>query len=246
MPTLLLNGIVTSCTDYRDNDRILTLFTFERGRIDAKARNCRKPTAPLVACAQPFAFAEYELFYNRGRYTVNQYELKESFFALREDVERFSLASVATRLCQEAVQQEQPNEELFSLLYHTLSFLTYGDCAPSDILLCFLLRFLDIIGYCPTITRCAGCGRDLRQEARIYFSAARGGAVCPGCCQHDRQISKTALEAMRRILLKKDPELAEVRMKDELNREIGTALVRYLEHIFGADNRATVFLRQKY
>lgn len=244
MPSLILNGIVTGYTDYRDNDRILTLFTFEQGRIDAKARNCRKPSAPLLACAQPFTYGEFELFYNKNKYTVNQFELKESFFALREDIDRFSIASMATRLCQDAVQQEQPNEELFSLLYHVLSFLAYGQSDPVDLAICFLVRFYQIIGYCPTITNCVNCGRDLRADKQIYFSAARGGAVCLACSQNETRISKTALEAMRRMLLLMDGQMQSVVLKPELKKELLGILIRYSEQILGVENRAISHLKQ--
>ena len=50
MADLTLRGMVIRTVDYRDNDRILTLFTAEQGRVDAKARNCRKATSPLLAC----------------------------------------------------------------------------------------------------------------------------------------------------------------------------------------------------
>ena len=71
MPTELTQAIVTGYTDYRDEDRMLTLFSAERGRIDCKARNCRKPTSKLLSCAQPFVFGEFELFVNNERITVN-------------------------------------------------------------------------------------------------------------------------------------------------------------------------------
>ena len=62
MADLTLRGMVIRTVDYRDNDRILTLFTAEQGRVDAKARNCRKATSPLLACAQPFVYGEDQLF----------------------------------------------------------------------------------------------------------------------------------------------------------------------------------------
>lgn len=45
--------IVTGYTDYRDNDRMLSLFSAEKGRLDAKALSCRKATSPLLPAAQP-------------------------------------------------------------------------------------------------------------------------------------------------------------------------------------------------
>lgn len=38
MALITVNGIVTRYANYRDNDRILTLFTRERGLISAAAR----------------------------------------------------------------------------------------------------------------------------------------------------------------------------------------------------------------
>ena len=67
-----LNGIVLSYSDYRDNDRILTLLTIEKGRVDCKVRNCRKPTAPFLACSQLFVYGEYTIFTTKQRTTLNE------------------------------------------------------------------------------------------------------------------------------------------------------------------------------
>lgn len=49
MALITVNGIVTRYANYRDNDRILTLFTRERGLISAAARGCRRPKMPAFA-----------------------------------------------------------------------------------------------------------------------------------------------------------------------------------------------------
>ena len=139
MADLTLRGMVIRTVDYRDNDRILTLFTAEQGRVDAKARNCRKATSPLLACTQPFTYGEYQLFYHKNKYIVDQGEVLESFYPLREDVGRFAAASLCAALCLEGVQAEESSEAIFSLLYHTLSFLTYGENDPGDLTACFLV-----------------------------------------------------------------------------------------------------------
>ncbi|MBQ6236245.1 MAG: DNA repair protein RecO, partial [Clostridia bacterium] len=143
MPTELTEAIVTGYTDYRDDDRMLTLFSATRGRIDCKARNCRKPTSKLLSCAQPFVFGEFELFVNNDRVTVNGCDVRETFYPLREDVDRFMAASVCTQLCNSVIGQDASDESLFSLLYHVLSFLAYTDSEPKDLLIAFLLHFLD-------------------------------------------------------------------------------------------------------
>ena len=62
MALVCATGIVTRYVNYSENDRIISIFTIEQGRIDAKARGCRKPTSPLLPVAQPFVFGEFELY----------------------------------------------------------------------------------------------------------------------------------------------------------------------------------------
>ncbi|MBR5701921.1 MAG: DNA repair protein RecO, partial [Oscillospiraceae bacterium] len=112
MADLICRGMVIRTVDYRDNDRILTLFTAESGRVDAKARNCRKATSPLLACTQPFTYGEYQLFYHKNKYIIDQGEVLESFYPLREDVEKYAAASLCAALCLEGVQAEERNEDI--------------------------------------------------------------------------------------------------------------------------------------
>lgn len=242
MPTVCLNGIVTAYTDYRDNDRILTLFTSERGRMDCKARNCRKPTAPLLVCAQPFVYGEFEVYLSKDRATVNGCDVRETFYPLREDVDRFFTASCLTQLCNAAIEPESPNEPLFSLLYHTLSFLAYGESHPGDLLCAFLVRYLERIGYRPALTHCAGCLRDIRADEILFFSAQTGGAVCAACLHGGHRISKLALEAMRRILNLSDDELHKVVLKPETRAEILKACFFVCEEVLGRNDRAVLAL----
>ncbi|MBQ6892377.1 MAG: DNA repair protein RecO [Clostridia bacterium] len=242
MADLTLRGMVIRTVDYRDNDRILTLFTAEQGRVDAKARNCRKPTSPLLACTQPFAYGEYQLFYHKNKYIVDQGEVLENFYPLREDVGRFAAASLCAAMCLEGVQAEEGSREIFSLLYHTLSFLTYGENDPGDLTACFLIRFLSLAGFRPAITRCAVCGRDLREDPVIRFLPDRGGAVCAACSPVGRRIGKTALEAMRRMLLLDDDQLGRVKLKEELRAEILSHLLPYAKlYLPGIETTAALF-----
>lgn len=244
MPTELTQAIVTGYTDYRDDDRMLTLFSAERGRIECKARNCRKPTAKLLACAQPFVFGEFELFSNKDRVTVNGCDVRETFYPLREDVDRFMTASVCTQLCNGIIEQESSDEALFSLLYHTLSFLAYAESDPKDLLIAFLLHYLDHAGYRPSLTRCAVCRRDIRADAVLFYSADAGGAVCAACPHSGKPVSKLALEAMRRILMLSDEELVRVVLKDDLRAELLPILRSSCARMLGENDRSIALLDQ--
>lgn len=246
MAFLTVTGIVTRYANYKDNDRILTLFTREMGRIDAKARGCRKQKSPLLACAQPFVFGEYQIFSSKDRFVVDQCDIRETFYPLREDIVKFTAANVMLSLSGLGVQERQPNAELFSLLYHSLSFLCYGESEPIDLALCFTTRYFNAIGFQPAITSCALCETDLRSHRELRFHAQAGGALCLNCARRENYgetVSGLTLEAMRRMLLLEDGELDRVRLRDPVRRELLTVLEAYCAAILERENKPLSALR---
>lgn len=244
MPVILANGIVTRYVNYRENDRILSIFTPDRGRVDAKARGCRRPTSPLLSCAETFVYGQFELFMGKDKYTVNGCAVQETFFPIREDIVRFAIGTSMLQLASETAQENEPNEPLFFLLYRALSYLSYGESDPMDLFCCFLLKFLDTVGFRPSITACAACGRDVRADVRLYFGARAGGVTCSACMRGEPPVTKTALEAMRRMLLLSDEEMDRVKMGPELRQEVFRLLTDYAAYALEYGPRALAFLKQ--
>ncbi|HWR24442.1 MAG TPA: DNA repair protein RecO [Feifaniaceae bacterium] len=246
MAFLTVTGIVTRYTNYRENDRILTLFTREMGRVDAKARGCRRQKSPLLACAQPFVFGEYQLFSSKDRFIVDQCDIRETFYPLREDINKFTAANVMLSLSGLGVQEREPNAELFSLLYHCLSFLCYGESEPADIALCFVSRYFGAIGFRPAVTSCALCETDLRTHGELMFHAPSGGAICINCARRENigeSVSGLTLEAMRRMLLLEDADMDRVRLPHAVRQELFIILEDYCAAILERENKPLSALR---
>lgn len=72
-------AIVLRSVDWRENDRILTLLTPDRGRVDVLARGCRKAKSPLMSASQLFTLGEYALFKGKGNELLVGCEIKDSF-----------------------------------------------------------------------------------------------------------------------------------------------------------------------
>ena len=51
-------AVVLKAIDYKDNDKLLTLFSPSLGKITAGIKGVKKPKAKLAFAAQPFCFAE--------------------------------------------------------------------------------------------------------------------------------------------------------------------------------------------
>ena len=63
----------------------------------------------------------------------------------------------------------------------------------------------------------------------MYYAAGAGGAVCAACASGAREVSKTALEALRRMLRLEDDGMRRVRLTEGLRRELSAMLLSQVE-----------------
>ena len=54
-----LSGIVLGGVNFSENDKILNIFTLEKGVISAKIKGVKKAGAKLKFASEPFCFAEF-------------------------------------------------------------------------------------------------------------------------------------------------------------------------------------------
>lgn len=201
MPNLAVNAIVLRHADYRDYDRMLTLLTPDRGRVDALARGCRRPRSPLMSASEVFCTGEYLLFTQRDRATLTSCAIHDSFYPLRLDIHRLAYGVYLLNLCEAAAQPDQPCPELFWLLIRFLSRLSYD--APRNRGLCsaFLLHYAAQLGYKPRLMHCALCGRRLAAQEQVSWHDRAGGLVCPACrSQEARPLSPAHAQWLREAL----------------------------------------------
>ena len=219
------NAIVLRRADYRENDRMITLFSPTLGRIDALARGCRRQKSPLMAASEVFCAGEYVLYTAGERTTVVSCQVEDTFYPIRNDFDRLSHGMYALELCTAAVQPDQENERLFMLLLRSLAHLAYSEVAPMRVTSVFLMGLTSLIGFRPQVGRCARCGMPvapivpagMAQDAPIaFFSAEHGGVVCSRCgageaCRLNAQELNSLQAIMRRGVktLEEEAEISE-------------------------------------
>ena len=196
MPTLHTSALLLRHADYADYDRMVTLFSPEYGRIDAVARGCRRPKSPLVNAVEPFVSGEFQLYFRRERFTIEQCQIKESFYELRTDYDRLLHGVYWLKLLETAVVPEQPAPDLFLISLRALAHLNYSDLPPELLTMAFEMHLMAQLGFAPRMDECGICGRRIDGDAR--FDAGLGGAVCLSCPSSAPFISNGA----RRILMK--------------------------------------------
>lgn len=169
------DAVVLRFADYKEADRMLTLFSRQEGKISAAIKGVKKQKSKLRNGAELFALGEYTFNDKAGRLTVTGYDLMDTFYPLREDIVRLWCATLCVNAV-ETVATSQPEPELFDTLVFALSQLAYNEKAsPLACLDCFFIGVLSIGGIFPVLNACACSGE------KLYYSPKRNGFVCRDC-----------------------------------------------------------------
>ncbi len=195
-------AIVLRHANYRDNDRMLTLFSPTQGRIEALSRGCRKPRSPILNASEVFALGDYELYQKGGHLTVVGASLIETFHPLRKDFDRLSVGMYLLGVCEGFIQPGVPAQELFMLLLHTLSRLTFTDQPWRPLVSGFLLHLTDCEGFRPRLSHCVRCGQMIPESASTWFDVDEGGVICKDCHLHGHIPLSAAQRAWMRTMLR--------------------------------------------
>jgi len=230
--------IVLRTADYRDSDKMLTLFSREAGRVSALARGAKNLKNPLAAASQPFCCGIFSFTGKNGKLYVSQCEIKKEFYSLGADFEKFAAACVMVEMADKILEDSVEYERLFVLLANCLSALEKGPPVRMT-LAYFFVQISDILGIRPTTDTCAVCGKDL--EEPDLFCASEGGAVCEQCAAglHTKKIRPEAIR-MIDVLLKTDPK--SIALIEKFNSDVLAVMRDYLSSFGEITSRAMNYL----
>ncbi|MCL6639116.1 MAG: DNA repair protein RecO [Firmicutes bacterium] len=172
-----VDAVVLRARDCGNADKLLTLFSRERGKIKVMAHGAGRTNSRKRGSVQPFTRSRFLLRRGRELDSVSQCEGLDMHLHLREDLTRLACASYLAELVEALAPEDEPNEPLFILLAATLQLMAGGD--PETLALCFAMKAAALSGYFPELEVCAVCRAAL--GGNIYFSPDLGGVVCPAC-----------------------------------------------------------------
>ena len=110
-------------------DRILHLFTEDRGRVGAVAKGVRKTKSRFGARLEPFSHVELVLHQGRGELeTVTGASLVRSHDAIRRDPYRLQVGLIGLEAMLRLFTEQEANERAFTALTRFLDAL---DAAPA-------------------------------------------------------------------------------------------------------------------
>jgi DNA repair protein RecO (recombination protein O) len=161
-------------------DRVLHLYTQDRGRVGAVAKGVRRVKSRFGGRLEPLSRVKLVLHEGRGDLcTVTAADTVHAHAALREGRATIERATDACDAVLRLFDTPEPNRPAYNLLCHELALLDADRAlATTAQALAFRMKLLLAAGFVPELAACASCGE---REHLGAFSAAAGGVVCPGC-----------------------------------------------------------------
>jgi DNA repair protein RecO (recombination protein O) len=184
-------------------DRVLHLYTLDRGRVGAVAKGVRKTKSRFGARLEPLSHAELMLHQGGGELqTVTSVQLLGSHRAAREESYRLSAGLIGAEAMLRLFPEQEANERAFRALTRFLDLLdelepNNGRASVDPLVLSFQLKLLWVSGYLPHVTSCAECGAD---AGLAGYSPRAGGAVCVNCANGALPLSRDALLGIEGLL----------------------------------------------
>src|SRR3954447_20822556 len=173
-------AVVLRSIRYGEADRILHLYTEQRGRVGAMAKGVRRVKTRFGGRLEPLFRVQLILHEGRGDLcTVTSAETVAAHPRLRERRESLERATQACDAVLRVLDSAEPNRPAYNLLCHELALLdTDAAAATRAQALAFRLKLLLAAGFAPELAACASCGD---RDHLTAYSASAGGVVCPGC-----------------------------------------------------------------
>ncbi len=171
-------GIVVRAQNLGEADRIVILLTPNRGLLSCVARSARKTTSRTGGHVDLLRHITAQISEGRSDlHTISQVETVNAHLALRNDLDRLTLASHFAEITSRFALPNAANPSLFNLLR---DILTHTETTPKQTLpllrLWHELTLLTTVGLQPQLHRCVRTGTEI-PPGDHWFSPSEGGIL---------------------------------------------------------------------
>ena len=107
MGSFLVHGIILQHNNFREVDRLLTVYTEEMGKLQVIARGARKISSKMAGSLEPLL--EVQMMFVHGRYnnTVTSVEVLNSWQPLKTDVDKVQFANYISMILDRSTRDQQ-------------------------------------------------------------------------------------------------------------------------------------------
>lgn len=241
-----VEAVVLKHYDQGEADRMLTVYSRQRGKLRALAKGVRKVHSRKAGHVEPFTHVSLQLATGRHWYVLSQAEAIDTYPRLRQELEQVGNASyVVEMLDRFSYEEEESNSAIFQLLTDTLKRLDGGQDAFVTVRY-YEMQLLDLLGFRPELHKCVVSKREIQPQDQ-YFSAALGGIVSPEAAKGLAGVIPSSIETlryMRHFQRSSYTEAQRAQVPAKIQGEMETLMQHYITYLLERGMNSPAFLRR--
>ena len=186
-----MNNFVTDVINLKsynlsEADKIMIMYSKEKGLIKGVAKGCKKPKSKLGARMDLLVANTIMLYKGKNLDTICEAKALNTFKNNRQDIDKLLYSSYVSEIINHFGVEEDPcSREIYDLLYKTLEKIANAKDRKEVLIgvIKFQLKIMEISGFGVELDSCLCC-REQILDKNMYFSSKMGGVICEECNEH--------------------------------------------------------------
>lgn len=186
-----MNNFVTDAINLKsynlsEADKIVVMYSKEKGLIRGVAKGCKKPKSKLGARMDLLVANQLMLYKGKNLDTICEAKALNTFKNTRQDMDKLLYSMYVSEVVNNFGVEDDPcSSEIYDLLYKTLEKIAHANDKKEILIgvIKFQLKIMQIVGFGIELDSCLCCREQILDE-NMYFSSKMGGVICEKCNQH--------------------------------------------------------------
>lgn len=189
-------GLVLKNINFKDSDKIYTIFVRVLGKVSGKARGIRKFSSKRLSSLDSLNLVKIGLVGDYELKTITEVVLIDSFKNIKTDLSKLKTAIYLIEIVSNYLNESEEYTDLFDLLIKCLKRLEGTSYLDTRIENYFEYQFLKMSGYELNLHDCCFCGRDIQANIRFTFNFEKGSLICADCSNSVTYFTNTQKNAL--------------------------------------------------
>lgn len=226
---LKCNGVVIKTQDYRENDKLVWLYTDNLGKITMIAKGAKKSKSKFFANTIPLCYGEYLLFKGKSLFVLQEGKINNSFQGLLDNLDKLTYSSYVCELIDIALVEGEKNIQVFKEFLTTL-YLLNTDALDYELLIrYFELKLLKATGYGLNLDNCVCCGKKI--NVSNYIDVSNFGGICESCKRENGiYLSKGAYNSLKFLINTSPDKIYRLKISNDIKKEIEKVTFYIISH----------------
>jgi DNA repair protein RecO (recombination protein O) len=227
--TYRTTGIVINKRDWRENDSLFTIITFDYGKIKVIATGSKKIKSKLMGHLSSLGLVDIMVAKGKQQDRLATARLIDNF---QIDLEKdYIYISYFFELLDKLLEEGQPDKDVWNVLLKSIKWLqsSSNKIQKKIVVTYFTFQLFKNLGYHPELYNCIKCNNKVQEK--IYFSFSENGLCCDKCQIDKLKVEENVVKLIRILISDKVDNFDNLVIKQKYIDELGFFIDKWVTYI---------------